>query len=109
MPSVLTSQAFELRRYPTVTDHGVPVIDASASPATSTLRGLIQPGTGTTDTIHRNGAEVVKTIWCPPGSDVQHDDRIAIDGLEYFVNGAPEEWRTGVLDHDVIRLSRWID
>ncbi|AXH47303.1 head-to-tail stopper [Microbacterium phage Eden] len=107
LPSMMTSQAFQRKRLPMIEDHGALVPDPNGVPTVATFYGSIQPGTGATDPINRNGAEVVKTIWSPPGADVQHDDRITMDGDEYFVNGEPELWRTGVLDHDVIRLSLW--
>ncbi|UGL61821.1 head-to-tail stopper [Microbacterium phage Franklin22] len=107
LPSMMTSQSFQLRRYPTIMDHGTEVIDPNGTPTVSTLYGSVQPGTGATDPINRDGAEIVKTIWSPPGSDVRHKDRVSFEGREFFVNGEPETWRTGILDHDVIRLSFW--
>ena len=106
LPSFMT-QAFVRKRYPTVIDHGSTVRDYTAIPTQGTFYGSIQPGTGTTDQLNRDGAEVVKTIWAQPGSDVKHFDVLTIKGEDYFVNGAPEDWDTGILDHMVVRLSRW--
>lgn len=106
LPSFMT-QEFTRKRYPLVKDHGTEVRDYTATPAEATFYGSIQPGTGTEDTINRDGAEVVKTIWAHPGSDVAHYDVLTIKGLDYFVNGEPDEWDVGILDHMVIRLSRW--
>lgn len=106
LPS-FADQPFIRKRFPTVLDHGNETIDYTATPSTATYTGSIQPGSGTEETINRNGAEVVKTIWAEPGIDVRHDDIIEVKGKDYFVNGEPEEWETGILDHTVIRLSRW--
>lgn len=106
LPSFMR-QPFTRERYPTVVDHGSEDVDYTATPELATFRGSIQPGTGTTETINRNGAEVVKTIWAIPESDVHHADLVKIKGVAYFVNGEPEEWEVGILDHIVIRLSRW--
>lgn len=107
LPSFM-SRPFERRRFPLANDHGTMTVDYSASPTSVTIRGSIQPGTGTTDTINRNGAEVVQTIWAQPDADVQHLDQFYIGGQTYWVNGEPEVWQTGVLDHQVIHLSRWV-
>ena len=106
LPSFM-DQPFTRKRFPTVLDHGNETIDYSATPSEATFTGSIQPGTGTEDTINRNGAEVVKTIWAVPEADVRHDDIITIKGKDYFVNGEPEDWDTGIMDHLVIHLSRW--
>jgi|GEM_PF-5443464 len=95
------------RRYPMVSDHGSETRDYTGTPATATIYGDAQPGTGTEDVINRNGYEVVKTVWAQPGSDVQDDDVLVLPDGEFRVNGAPEVWGSGVLDHMVIRLSRW--
>lgn len=94
-------------RYPAVTDHGSTDTDYTAAPARATFYGIAQPGTGTTDVINRNGAEVVKTIWATPEADVEHRDHVEIQGKMFWVNGEPERWDVGILDHVVIRLSRW--
>ena len=106
LPSMMR-KPFTRKRYPTVLDHGKQVRDYTATPATITIYGSVQPGTGTTDTLNRNGAEVVYTIWADPNADVEHDDLIGLPDGDYAVNGAPERWNTGVLDHTVIRLSAW--
>ncbi|AYN56896.1 head-to-tail stopper [Microbacterium phage Armstrong] len=108
LPSMMSNQAFTRKRLPMIEDHGAMVPDPNGVPTTATFYGSIQPGTGATDPINRNGAEVVKTIWSAPGADVHHLDRITLPDGEFFVNGEPEQWRTGILDHDVIRLSTWV-
>ncbi|QDH92388.1 head-to-tail stopper [Microbacterium phage Celaena] len=96
------------KRFPMVSDHGNEERDFSATPATATIYGDAQPGTGTEDVINRNGYEVVKTVWAQPGSDVQDDDVLVLPDGEFRVNGAPEVWNSGILDHMVIRLSVWV-
>lgn len=118
LPSFMT-KSFVRKRFPLVDDHGSQVIDYSAgdyddeqhdgysAPDTATFYGSVQPGTGTEDLVSRNGAEIVKTIWAQPGADVKASDIISLSDGEYQVNGEPERWETGVMDHVVIRLSRW--
>lgn len=106
LPSMMR-QPFTRKRYLRVMDHGTMVIDPASTPTVQEYRGSIQPGTGTTDTINRDGAEVVKTIWAHPGADVRHYDIITLPEGDFFVNGEPESWGTGILDHLVIHLSRW--
>lgn len=95
------------KRFPMVNDHGNLSRDWEGVPATVTVYGDAQPGTGTEDTINRNGYEIVKTVWAQPNSDVQDDDVLVLPDGEFFVNGAPEAWYSGVLDHMVIHLSVW--
>jgi len=106
LPSFM-AKPFYRKRYPATSDHGTTRPDYTATPTSVLFRGSIQPGTGTTDTINRNGAEIVKTIFAQPGSDVKHDDLITLADGDYFVNGEPERWDVGILDHMVIHLSRW--
>lgn len=106
LPSLLHQQ-YTRKRFPTILDHGTEVTDTSATPVTATYKGSIQPGTGGTDLTNREGAEVVYTIFGFPGDDVHDRDVVSFDGHDYQVNGEPERWGTGVLDHIVIRLSRW--
>lgn len=108
LPS-FANQAYTRKRYPTTLDHGKQVRDLSGTPATAVYYGSIQPGTGLTDFVNRSGVEVVYTIWGEVTDDVQDDDTISYNGKDYFVNGEPERWQTGVLDHMVVRLSRWED
>ena len=107
LPSFM-NKPFTRKRYPTIIDHGAAQRDYTATPSTATFYGSIQPGTGTTDVINRDGAEIVKTIWATdPAADVRHYDVITLADGDYFVNGEPERWETGILDHAVIQLSRW--
>jgi hypothetical protein len=106
LPSFMT-KTYTRKRYPMVSDHGTMVRDFSAEPETGVVYGDAQPGTGTEDVINRNGYEVVKTVWAQPGSDVRDDDVLVLPDGEFRVNGAPEAWTSGVLDHMVVRLSRW--
>lgn len=107
LPSFMSSQSFTRQRFPLVTDHGTATTDYTASPDTATFYGSAQPGVGSTDVINRNGAEVVKTIYAQPAADVAHLDHVIVDGETYWVNGEPERWNVGILDHLVISLSRW--
>jgi hypothetical protein len=107
LPSFMT-KSFTRKRYPLASDHGTLSPDYTAEPATAEFFGSVQPGTGATDTINRNGAEVVKTIYAHPNADVSHLDLVDVNGKTYWVNGEPEEWDVGILDHVVIRLSRWL-
>ncbi|QOP64245.1 head-to-tail stopper [Microbacterium phage Quenya] len=106
LPSFMTRPIVR-KRFPLVDDHGSKVRDYAAEPEEATFYGSVQPGTGTEDQMNRDGAEVVKTIWAQPGSDVHHDDMVSLPDGDYQVNGEPEVWDTGVLDHVVVRLSVW--
>lgn len=107
LPSFM-NKPFVRKRYPLENDHGNQSVNFLGTPSSATFYGSIQPGTGTTDTMNRDGAEIVKTIWANPGSDVTHQDIITLAGKDYFVNGEPDTWDVGILDHIVIRLSRWL-
>lgn len=107
LPSLMARQSYTRKRFPRVNDHGAQVIDYSGTPVTAVYLGSIQPGTGDTDLTNRDGAEIVYTIYGQPTDDVKHDDVIELTDGDYQVNGAPERWGTGILDHQVIRLSRW--
>lgn len=107
LPSFM-NKPFTRKRYPTIVDHGNATRDYTAVPSSATFYGSIQPGAGTTDVVNRDGAEIVKTIWATdPAVDVRHYDVIKLSDGDYFVNGEPERWETGILDHAVINLSRW--
>lgn len=110
LPSMMSAQTFTRRRFPTVIDHGSTVRDYTAEPSSSLeLVGSIQPGGGAEDRVNRNGAEVIFTIFAPdPLIDVSHYDLIRISNDDYYVNGEPDRWQTGIMDHAVIYLSRWI-
>lgn len=107
LPSFMT-KPYVRKRYPVTVDHGTEDVDYTGTPTQATFYGSVQPGTGSTDVINRNGAEVVKTIYGQPNSDVEHRDLVEVAGKTYWVNGEPERWDVGVLDHVVIRLSRWL-
>ncbi|QUE26049.1 head-to-tail stopper [Microbacterium phage SanaSana] len=106
LPSFM-AQPQTRKRYPLVSDHGSEVRDWAADPDEATFYGSVQPGTGTEDVVNRNGREIVKTVWAQPDSDVHDDDVVALPEGDFLVNGEPERWDTGVLDHMVIHLSRW--
>ncbi|AVR56753.1 head-to-tail stopper [Microbacterium phage Elva] len=106
LPSFM-AQPQTRKRYPLVSDHGNEVRDYAGVPDEAVFYGSVQPGTGTEDVVNRNGREIVKTVWAQPGSDVQDDDVVPLTEGDFQVNGEPERWETGVLDHMVIHLSVW--
>lgn len=107
LPSMMSRQSFTRKRYPLISDHGTMTPDYSATPTTATFRGSIQPGSGTKDLVNRNGAEIVKTIFTA-ATDANHLDLIELADGTYWVNGEPQRWETGILDHVVVSLSRWV-
>lgn len=107
LPSMM-SRPFTRKRYPLVTDHGTATVDYSAPGIAAIFYGSLQPGTGTVDMINRNGAEVVYTIFARPDADVNHLDLVTTARGTFYVNGEPESWETGIMDHLVIHLSRWV-
>lgn len=108
LPSLMTRQSVVRKRFPTIDDHGAAVRDYEATPETVTIRASVQPATGETDLQNRDGAEIQYTLLAPPSADIAHHDLIEFEGNDYWVNGEPERWSTGVLDHIVARLSRWV-
>ena len=108
LPALMATQTFHRLEAPMVSDHGKLVPDHSQPlTVTGTFIGSVQPGTGTTDSINRNGAEVVMTIWTDLTAPLKDHDLVDYNGDIYFVNGAPERWETGILDHQVVHLSFW--
>lgn len=109
LPSFMKAREYTRKRYPVTDDHGTARVDYTATPTTATFWGSVQPASnGKAETINRNGAEVIKTIFSPPGADVHHADLIDLSDGTYWVNGEPDIWEVGILDHVVIGLSRWI-
>lgn len=106
LPSFMAREVTR-RRYPMIADHGTEVRNYAGTPVEAVFYGSVQPGTGTEDVVNRNGAEIVKTVWAQPDSDVQDDDIVVLPDGNFRVNGVPERWDTGILDHMVIHLSRW--
>lgn len=112
LPSFM-NQPFVRERYPMVNDHGTDVVDLEATPTKATFYGSIQPapaanGGGTVDLINRNGAEILLAIYAQPGSDVTHYDKVTVRGTDYMVNGEPNIWDTGIMDHVEVLLSKWV-
>lgn len=106
LPSMMSRTALVRKRFPRVLDHGTMVVDTTATPATETVYGSLQPGTGETDQVNRDGAETAYMFFAKL-ADVRHFDIFALSDGDYYVNGDPERWETGILDHMVVRLSRW--
>lgn len=107
LPSFMRKPYTRLR-FPRIDDHGTEVIDYQATPVTAVVHGSLQPGTGLIDLVNRDGAEIAYTLLATPNADVHHDDQFELFGERFFVNGEPERWSTGIMDHVVIRLSRWV-
>lgn len=107
LPSFMR-RPYQRKRFPTVTDHGTTVVDYKATPSVVTIYGSLQPADAVTDQVNRDGAEIAYVILAQPTSDVHHADQIALSDGAYYVNGEPQRWAVGILDHMVIRLSRWL-
>lgn len=107
LPSMMSRETLTRKRFPRVNDHGTMVVDTTATPTTATFTGSAQPGAGLTDRINRDGAEVVYMIFAEPSADVEHYDVVTLYGTDYQVSRAPERWRTGILNHTVLYLSKW--
>lgn len=109
LPSMMTAQEFTRKRYPTTIDHGATVPNPTATPTSVPFRGSIQPASQSNgnDRVNRNGASIEYLIYTQPGIDVTHYDIITLADGDYFVNGEPERWGVGILNHTVISLSRW--
>lgn len=106
LPSFMR-RPYQRLRFPMIEDHGTEVVDVAGTPISEIVRGSLQPGTGAVDTVSRDGAEIAYTLLATPESDVHHDDQFLIFDERFYVNGEPERWDVGFMDHLVVRLSRW--
>jgi hypothetical protein len=48
-------------------------------------------------------------VFAPPAADVRATDRIVFDGDVYEVDGEPQRWTTGVLDHVEFFMAKVVD
>lgn len=108
LPGIFGSTSYERKRYPMATDHGTLRPNYAGAPVSVVGRGSAQPGTGAVDVINRNGSEIVYSLFVPPSADILDQDLIVLYGRTYRVNGEPERWDVGFLNHQVVRLSAWV-
>lgn len=107
LPSFMNATPFTRKRYPSALDHGTLRTNYSGTPTTVAGRGSFQPGVGPTDQVNRDGAAIVYTAYIPPSVDIQHRDLIDVFGKTFEVDGEPERWSVGFLNHQVVRLIHW--
>lgn len=67
----------------------------------------VQPGVTAEDAQHRDAALIAFTVWAPAGIDVESTDRVSLSGTPFEIDGEPERWETGILDHTKLYLKRW--
>ncbi|AJT42417.1 hypothetical protein [Psychromicrobium lacuslunae] len=107
LPSLMR-QSFTRLRAPLVDDgHDNETQDWSKAQALEISNCLITPGATDEVIANRNGVLIQFTVHAPAGADVQALDRAIYQGVEYEIDGEPERWDTGVLDHTVIYLKKW--
>lgn len=105
-PGTLTTL---VRERPTFVDdgHGNEVADWTAPDSLAIDGWSVQPGLSAIDAINRTGVLISFTAWGPVDADVRALDRIQYRGKPFVIDGFPEVWDLGVLDHTKIFLKRW--
>jgi hypothetical protein len=109
MISFATQMVTRLRAAMVDDGHGNMVPDWTM-PDTLAIDGCsVQPGASQEDLVNRDASLIEYTVWMPAGVDVLATDRITIAGRDPFeIDGEPERWETGILDHVKVLLKRWV-
>lgn len=97
------------RQRPMLVDdgHGNQIPDWS-NPDSLDIPGCsVQPGASQEDLINRDATLIAYTVWAPAGADVNAGDHVTFGSTIFEVDGEPERWATGILDHTKILLTRW--
>jgi hypothetical protein len=65
-------------------------------------------GTDSTTEAARSSTTTRQILFAPPGADLEHDDRVEVDGLVYQFDGDLQSWESpsGTLDHVTATLQR---
>lgn len=103
-------KAVTVERAPYVDSRGTRIRDWSQAQSWSVSGCSVQPNSSDTDWTDTAQAVTVRArLWMPPGSDIQADDRVTVDGVQYAVSGAPMAWEspTGAVDHIECALIDW--
>lgn len=100
-----------IERAPYVESRGTQIRDWS-NPESFTVSGCnLQPSSSDTSWTDTSQAVTIRArLWMPPATDVQADDRITVNGVQYAIAGAPQTWEspTGAVDHIEVALIDWI-
>lgn len=67
----------------------------------------VQPGLSQEDRVNRDASLVAYTVWAPPTADVHALDRVQFAGTVFEVDGEPQRWMVGFLNHTKLFLKRW--
>lgn len=109
LPSFASRQV-TIERAPYIDSRGTQVRDWSQASSRTVNGCLVQPVDGSTAWTDPTQAVTVRArLWCPPGTDIQPDDRVIADGIIYAIEGAPMAWQspTGAIDHIEAALVDW--
>jgi len=65
-------------------------------------------GPASTTEAARSATRTRQILYAPPDVDLEHDDRVEVDGLVYQLDGDVQSWGSGdgTLDHVVASLQR---
>lgn len=107
MLGIMQQSVTRLRPTFTRDSHGNDSEDWS-DPASLLIPGCsVQPGVTSEDRQNRDTTLIAFTVIAPAGIDVLSTDRIVYSGNTYEIDGEPERWETGILDHTNLYLKRW--
>lgn len=107
MLDIMQQSVTRLRASRVPDDRGNQVDDWS-TPTTVAIPGCsVQPGVTSEDRLNRDTTLIAYTVIAPAGIDVLSTDRIVYSGQTYEIDGEPERWETGILDHTTLYLKRW--
>lgn len=111
LPASIATQVITILRPQMIVDHGTSVPDWTLPPAeTVNVPGCsVQPATGSDNRTNRDAIESVWDVWVPLGTVVGVFDRVIVDGYSSFliIDGQPEYWGVGRLEHQVLHLVSW--
>lgn len=107
LPSFATQSITRVRASTTEDIYHNDVVDWGLASETLISGCSVQPGATTEDLINRDGVLIQWTVFAPSGTDIEATDRVKYLGATYEIDGEPDRWATGVLDHVRFFLKRW--
>lgn len=68
----------------------------------------VQPGVSQEDRVNRDASLIAFTVWASGDVDVTATDRVEYNGTIFEVDGEPERWQVGFLNHTKFFLKWWV-